>query len=257
MIETVQFVSGWQARRSETRQWYQFTEDLIGIDKHLWNCYACHRTFSLEQFKQTDVIVEVFRCRCGEEISATPSNECGPHAYMCSSCESIVAVSFEGVLRQPDDILRMQLHSALSERAVAIGTELLVAEAASDRDLAPVRLMRDFARQEREPFRSPELSVHRCLILTCKQPNVIGGYLLWTDDDGEATLRQIYVMPSLRRRGFAAALVHHWISVYADKIGARFAIEAPNHKSRNLLLKLGLLNLSSPDLSKCYSVVEM
>jgi hypothetical protein len=129
--------------------------------------------------------------------------------------------------------------------------------AVNQRDLVPIALMRHFATDEHESFRAPDLSVHRCLMLISREANCICGYLLWTDDEGEVTLRQIYVMPSLRRRGCAEALIRHWVPAYADALGPRFAVEAPNEKSMNLLVKLGLADLNNVARGKCYPVFEM
>jgi GNAT superfamily N-acetyltransferase len=116
--------------------------------------------------------------------------------------------------------------------------------------------MQAMARDERVTFMVPCLQEQRCDLLFHIPRRVILGYILWSNDGTEATLRQIFVLPSERRRGIAASILRFWVTNYADPIGARFAAESPNEKSFALLVKLGYAteDRDRTDQTKCFFV---
>jgi ribosomal protein S18 acetylase RimI-like enzyme len=165
---------------------------------------------------------------------------------------------FEQNLHPPKSVFSLEWNSEIEKRSKNISEVLRMGRVETDKDLLIVHLMQSLAREEGEPFRSARLDEYGCCLALHAHRQLFVGYIMWSDDEKEATLRQIYIVPEERRRGLAAQLVTHWVHEYADRIGNRFAVESPNEKSVSLLVKLGFAALEgSKAESKCFFIGGM
>jgi ribosomal protein S18 acetylase RimI-like enzyme len=64
----------------------------------------------------------------------------------------------------------------------------------------------------------------------------IAGFLSWNEPVQFQVLRQLYVQPEARRRGFAEALVRRWIERYCRN--DVYFLDQPNDSSRSLFARL-------------------
>jgi GNAT superfamily N-acetyltransferase len=258
--------SGWDRRTTTIEQWYQCpacqleAQSLVISESGGWKCYRCGAEHRVEDLGSVDKTVALLTCHeCGNEVSATPGNLYSYWGYICPKCKNTVAITFEGELVQPNTVFSVDWNHEIQMRSKDINEELRIAEVESERDLLIVHVMQSMAREEGEPFLGARLEEHGCCLVFHSLGRMFLGYVLWSDDESEATLRQIYVVPEERRKGFAAGLLTYWVREYADRIGARFAVESPNEKSVALLVKLGFASADATPSSehKCFFVGGM
>lgn len=67
--------------------------------------------------------------------------------------------------------------------------------------------------------------------------DVIVGYLSWEKRWGSMDLHQVYIIPEVRKKGFANLLVRYWVRNYVD--GNKFYADQPNEKGYRLLESIG------------------
>jgi ribosomal protein S18 acetylase RimI-like enzyme len=255
--------AGWNERKRATEEWHQcpncfLVRQSVILSEGIWTCYRCQTGTRLEDLGTVPTEVDVLTCaNCGNDVPATPNNLYSDWGYICSKCNSTVAITFENNLLQPSTIFDISSSLEIVGRDGEIDDQLRIAEIRTAWELLVVHVMQSMAREEHEPFMNARLEEQRTALVFLPEDKKIVGYILWSDDGTEATLRQIYVLPAERRKGIASRLLDYWVREYADKVGDRFAVESPNEKSVGLLIKLGLFDESQASSSKCFFICEM
>ncbi len=109
------------------------------------------------------------------------------------------------------------------------------------------------AQQEEAPFRSVSEKDHRAALVFRSEQAAYIGFLVWTEG-GPLALRQIFVRPEDRRKGYASDALRFWVEHYAEPLGRRFGVESPNDRTLRLLVKLGYARTKGKEVIsvKCF-----
>ena len=156
----------------------------------------------------------------------------------CDECSAIVAVRYRGQAVQPEIAIRPSWNPTLIERAVQIGESLYYVDCHTRKNFIAVWLLQVISQHERGcdiefANRRPD----RAGLLFDPGRDRLIGYVTWTVTDSEGlVLRQLYIVPEERRRGFATKLVRHWVKHEAR---GTFDVDNLNYELQQLLVKAG------------------
>jgi len=112
------------------------------------------------------------------------------------------------------------------------------------------------AKHEESGFLFGEQSEHEAgLLLRESDSERYVGYLIWTEEDDAAIVRQIFIKPEERRQGLAAAALQFWVERFGG-VPQRFGVESPNERTLGLLVKLGYARRQNGGVigDKCFFV---
>ena len=215
------------------------TESIIG-SHGLFECFSCNRKFRLDEFKQAEREETIAVCsECGKDVPLTPDSLANV-GYLCNDCDNYVAIPFEDEFLHPRSILKLAWNEDLPGKGVCLADGFFVGECSSDKDWQVLTLLQVLAMEEDDRFKFATKGEYGAALAFDPGRGEYMGYVLgYVGDRDYATLNQIYVIPERRRRGFAEAMVKHWVASVADKLGDTFVIEAPNEAAINLHIKLG------------------
>ena len=213
-----------------------------GITKHEegWQCYYCGYIFcnaNADNHEVDDKLkpfwveksVDAMTCSCGCEVILT--NNTGRNIsyskfYRCDKieCNNLVSIKFKGKYFQPEYFLT---HVGIEGLREVKTTEDKIAE----------EILFLAARKEESSF------VHvgpkrKCELMWAD--GKVAGYYNYSFDMGIPILRQLYVAPEFRNKGYGATMIKSFIAKFSNKIC--YGIESPNPKTANLLRKIGLVN---------------
>lgn len=206
-------------------------------------CPACRRRFPKQELVPVRVKRSLVECgKCSAEVPLTDSyfGLCGL-GYICSECQSYVAVVYGRTIVNPLDVIKPIWNPSILSRGESVGPDLIFARCRTKKDYLTLRILQVMAKEEESSFlffREHEAS--GALYLRAHNPKYVG-FIIWNVQDNHAILRQIFIAPEEHGKGLATRLVNFWVSNYADKVSARFGIESPNESALNLHKKLGHL----------------
>src|SRR6266566_403778 len=232
------------------------SEILQGSSDGLAVCNRCRKHFSVTQFKQVRRRRRIAVCGlCGADVPLTPSYE-GGLGHFCPKCDNYVAIRYGNQLVHPKRILQFDWNKSTRAQAVPVGGGVAFALCRSRKDFLVVTLLEVLAREEDSRFMTVREDDHKAGLLIIPRKRKYGGFLVWTEDDGHAVLRQIFVVPRERRQGRGGAALRYWVETYADRISPDFGVESPNGKGRDLLIGLGYASARGEQIigHKCYFV---
>lgn len=226
----------------------------------LAECFHCNRRSPRGSFGVAKVARSVVECgKCGFEVPLTESTlGMVGLGYICSNCQSYVAVEYGKRFVDPIEALKPSWNPALQRRGQHVDKDLQFAVCKTKMDYLVVLLLQVMAKEEDSRFMFVSDS-HTAGVLIQTDTGKLLGFLVWNKEDAHAVLRQIFIVPDERRKGLATRLLTFWVEQYADKINNRFGIESPNEKALNLHAKLGHLAIER-DLYKglkCFFVAGL
>jgi GNAT superfamily N-acetyltransferase len=149
----------------------------------------------------------------------------------------------------PRTALRVDWNPTIITRGDPVGKNTSLVRIRTKRDLLVVRLLQVAAKEEDGRFLFCRENEQAAGLYVDQARGKYLGFIVWSEDDEHAVLRQIFIVSDERRKGLAEALVRFWVTRYAERISSTFGIEAPNEKAIALHLKLGHL-VSEGDLVK-------
>ncbi len=222
---------------------------------HLVLCHVCRGKFRTSGFAVVRRRRSVAVCTgCRRDVSLSPANE-GWLGHICSHCQSYVTIHYGNRRLPPHIPLRVSWNKGARVRARVVRRNLRFLTCRSKRDFLIVNVLQVLAQQEDSPFRSVSQGEHQAALLFGANRSDYVGYLVWTEQ-GVATLRQIFVRPAYRRRGYASEAVRFWAKHYAEPLGPRFGVESPNTHSLRMLTKLGYARIKGSGVIgvKCFFI---
>jgi GNAT superfamily N-acetyltransferase/DNA-directed RNA polymerase subunit RPC12/RpoP len=210
-----------------------------------YSCAYCRQRFPLEQFTNAQQEVTFAECSdCGDKVLFTPLSEScpfgGPKGYLCC-CGNYVAVLFEGKPFHPQEIMALSWNHALSDKSIPLSKTCYVGDCETTRDWQVISLLQVGAKEEYSSFRRTTNESNEALLLFDPNTGDYLGYLLWHVVPEYAILAQLFVVPEQRRKGYAEAMVKHWVENCAKPFADIFALEDPNEYAQALHIKLGHL----------------
>lgn len=219
----------------------QTQESICWASDNKAQCYSCNRKFPKGAFTSAKVKRSVAACRdCGAEVPLTPANfGFAGLGFLCSSCGNYVAVCYGTHNVDPTEVLRPAWNPLLYKRSDRIDRNLAFARCRTVKDFLIVRVLQAMAKEEDSRFMFVREGEHSAGLLLDRATGRYLGFIIWNVSAGHAILRQVFIIPDKRRRGFAERLVVYWVSRYADELSNRFGVESPNDKAANLHIKLG------------------
>ncbi len=256
-------LAGWKSKKKALLEFYRCpkcrgTQELLLPDENdTAQCFDCDKSFPKDKFGRAKVRRTVVECgKCGSEVPMTPSyaNALGI-GYICSNCNSFVAVEYGTQLLDPVVLLKESWNTDVEKGSIPVDSDLAFFKCRTKKDYLIVQTLQILAREEEKSFRSVtadgSFSAH--LLFDTGKRKVVG-FLVWNIEWKHAILRQIFIVPDERRRGLAERLVVFWVKEYADKISNIFGIEAPNEKARSLHAKLGHIKIDGDSATgiKCF-----
>lgn len=210
--------------------------------KPLQKCPSCTRKFNFESFAIVSKPVRGFFCkRCRFFLHDLPSNFLAEGDILCYRCHHIVAFGHPRLGKFSEGIIERPTKDIVN-RSFLIENSLSILEAVQDWDRVVLRYLNAQAQVDNKEFR--RLVRSSGLIILCRTKYL--GYLSWDMTEGKLpTVRQLFVVPDERRKGYATRLMQYFVSKIATKQTAnslRFLVESPNEASFKLLKKLGFMN---------------
>ena len=213
-------------------------ESFIGGPGGLVHCHLCRGEFPPSEFKVVTRSRSIAVCNgCGRQVSLTPANE-GWLGYLCAHCNNYVAVHYGNHRLQPSIPLKVTWNSDAGARARAVGRTLRFLECRTKKDFLVVKLLQVLAQQEHAPFRSVSSADHKAALFFRSDQVAYIGFLVWTEEKA-VVLRQIFVKPQHRRRGYASDVLRFWERRRVEPLRSSFGVESPNDRTLRLLVKLG------------------
>ena len=217
-------------------------ESLVLTDGIHLKCSKCHFKARPEEYEIVERKVLAFLClNCREYVPNIWENRNLIGVFneiLCPKCLSVVGINGKHIVE----------HERITEQDLAkcemLDTNLYVFEAKTRRQKILVRILN--VKAQKEPISSfrtvPRLRDHssQYVLVTRNKPV---GYLSfipkWKMD--KPLMNQLYVIPEVRRRGYATKLVQYFIDKNVDKTSDFwFIVESPNEKSYNLFKKMGI-----------------
>jgi GNAT superfamily N-acetyltransferase len=216
-------------------------ESICWSADNMATCYGCDRQYPKESFGTAKVKRVVAECQeCGSAVSLTPRNFCiNGIGWMCSKCGNYVAVTYGVQAVQPGVALNPKWNPTIRKRADPVDRNIVLLRCRTKKDFLIVRLLQLAAKAEdpRFMFVRGEDQEGGLYFDTANRKYL--GFIVCSEDDEHAVLRQIFIVPEERRKGLAEKLVTFWVKNYADRLNTTFGIEAPNEIAMNLHIKLG------------------
>jgi GNAT superfamily N-acetyltransferase len=214
-------------------------DDVVLVSDAGLRCFHCEGEFPRNAFKHAKKEATFALCAgCSKEFPLTPASE-GFVGYLCT-CDNYVAIPFEDQLFQPQEIMSLKWNEGLRERGIRLTEQCSAVKCATDRDWQVLVLMQVTAKESNPEFKFGHQDENEALLVFDPVTGVYVGYLLWYERNKKyATLNQLFVMPEERRKGYAEAMVKHWVADHAKQIGEQFALESPNKYAVALHIKLG------------------
>lgn len=209
-------------------------------------CLHCRKYYKEGELKEVEKKVWAFKCEtCGDYVPNTPDhwNVLGASMkeLLCPKCmhgkDGLVAINGHHISQ-----LRI-VPLGMIERGVPIAKNLYVLYMKGKSERSAVRYLNYLAKNEEQGFKVIPRRTVDCYILFSKE--TFFGYLAWSKNE-LPTIRQLFVVKSQRRTGYATALVRHFMENQCPKPnseGFYFDIESPNEASSYLFIKLGLIEV--------------
>ncbi|NIQ05390.1 MAG: GNAT family N-acetyltransferase [Candidatus Korarchaeota archaeon] len=220
------YFRGWKKKKSRTE----------------FICASCGKLFTPSRYNleywgvgyylgSTNLDYKVFKCKCGNVV--------------------VIDVPTKYGQVNPQSLFSPERQFNQLERCESIDDELEFLYCKTDIDWLTADLLREKARRELGGVFSPFRRKRDNAGLLVDDDGIVG-YQLWNVVDFSerkevkleetyAVGRQLYILPSKRRQGYARRLFNYWVSTYADPINDRFCVETPNREMVNLLDKLGFI----------------
>lgn len=222
-------------------------------------CDRCSKHFDLTRFRKARQKRIIAVCGlCGADVPLTPAYE-GGLGHFCPKCDNYVAFRYGHHFLHPATILRLQWNESARARAVRLPGGLRFALCRSARDYLVVTLLGVFANAEDSRFMTVRKREHRAGLLFISRRRKYAGFLVWTENEKHAVLRQIFIVPAERRGGRGKTALRYWVETFADRISPEFGVESPNERGQGLLVSLGYARWEGKQIvgHKCYFVRGM
>ena len=184
--------------------------------------------------------------KCGADVKDERENwnwlNALPHELLCPKCieegglRALTLVAINGV--HISKILKPS--RSMLKRSVQLSSGVYVLNVRTFRDKCALRALNFEAVSEEMSFHRLPAKEMRVYLLLARAKLL--GYLSWNalNTHNLPTIRQLYVVKDERRKGYATALVQHFVEanckVEANRI---FLVEYPNELTTRLLVKLG------------------
>jgi GNAT superfamily N-acetyltransferase len=260
-------LNGWRARKVENLDFYRCPgcrhtqESIFYGDDRMAPCYNCNNNYPVDSFGTAKVRRVVAECQdCGADISLTPRNfSMSGIGWLCSDCNNYVAVVYGTRKIDPKEGLDPNWNADLQEHAQPVGENNVFLRCKTKKDLLIVRLLQVTAKEEDPRFLfARDADQNAGLYFDTARQKYLG-FIVWTQDDEYAVLRQIYIVPDERKKGLGEKLLSYWVKRYADNVNDTFGIEAPNEQAIQLHIKLGHIVREGDSLKgvKCFCVPSM
>ncbi len=260
-------IAGWRKRKTSLLEFYKCpgcggAQESLFIDENDHSqCFKCNQKFPKENFGTAIVKRGVVECgNCGTDVHLTPSNaNMFGIGYLCSQCQSYVAVEYGNRLVDPIEALKPSWNPSLQQRGKQMETDLLFLPCRTTKDYLIVRIMQLIAKTEDGRFMLVRKGDQAAALLLGSDQQKYLGFIVWHTEKAHATLHQIFIVPDERKKGLATRLIEYWVKEYADKISNTFGIEAPNDKALRLHAKLGHLKIDGDTATgvKCFFAPTM
>ncbi len=164
----------------------------------------------------------------------------GIETNRCVFCNNWLAVKMDKMYFQIGKILDT-VQSKEVERGTMIGNSLICFSPGTKFSHSVLKFLSYSAIEEVRSFNPYNPMYNSSLLLV---NNIDGrrnyvGFLTWWTKKFKSCLAQIFIDEKWRRRGYAEALVRHWIKDVGIKNQKKFLVESPNDMTKNLLVKMG------------------
>jgi GNAT superfamily N-acetyltransferase len=179
--------------------------------------------------------------------------------YICPTCSHYSAVCYGRSNVDPLVALQPNWNPDLLRRGEQVEENLYLARCRTKKDFLQTRLLQILAKQEDDRLLFARDKEQCTGIYFNRATAKFIGYVIWTEHKDYAALRQLFILPDERRKKHGEKLVTFWVSRYADPIGPKFGVEAPNDKALHLHVKLGHVERIGDTLSgkKCFFLSSM
>lgn len=214
------------------------------------HCYSCDKIFPESELKHITKKVTVAVCKvCEEGVALTKTNldMIGQFNYLCFKCHNVVAVKFGSDTLQPATVFDLSWNEEIKNQAIKLEDNTCFSVCKSKKDFLILMIMQLMAKKEGTSFLYVRKKEHKSGIIFDTGANKYIGFLVWSEAQ-KATLRQIYVMEDIRKKGYGTKILKFWVENISDKINEKFVVESPNKISDKMLINLGYARIEGNDL---------
>ena len=200
------------------------------------------------------------RCQCdsvNDDIVEKEQTDDGPYkTFRCQNCTKIHGIELDGKKITPRKLFDADW--ALEDfrgDIVEIDEEndyLIKTDGKHPRIVGALHLLSDASMEESEYSGAFDPNDQMALLYIAD--GRIAGFLSWNEPVQFQVLRQLYVQPEARRRGFAETLVRRWIERYCRN--DVYFLDQPNDSSRSLFARLDDELASSGPTSREYFALQ-
>jgi GNAT superfamily N-acetyltransferase len=209
-------------------------------------CFHCNRDFPWDTFENAQQEETFATCAaCGNEMPLTPYR-LAFIGYLCT-CNNYVAIPFEDQIFQPRELVTPGWNPGLRDRGTPLSTGCAVALCETARDKQVLTILQLIAKETNPEFRFAN-DENQALLAFDPFDGTYLGFLMYYNSEEYSILNQLFILDGFRRKGYASAVVTHWVEHYARRIAEQFAIESPNANAIALHLKLGHLREEGDNL---------
>lgn len=207
-------------------------------DMGIYTCSKCKRKLRESEFREVEKPLVEFLCeKCLGYVPNVSEYRCNVDKdLLCSGCHRIVAYGPRPV--HVSEVRRISAETV--SRGQLVGTDLYLLEAGKKNEHAKLRYLNDLAQQEDTRLLSIQKKTRGYIVFSRDK---LLGYLTWNRTENKIpTIRQLFVIPEMRRKGLGTVLVNHFVKKACFNRSNKyplFLIESPNEASIELLTKLG------------------
>jgi hypothetical protein len=258
-MRSVTTLGGWTRLRNADIGGYRcphcsaISETLYGFDGGDSRCWKCNTASPMDDYRQSRLQRTIATCGgCAKDVPFSSSYQ-APLGYLCPDCNSYVALEYGRRRVQPSIVLDVEWNGDARQRAVSINSGVAFIQCRSRKDDVVLHALQVLAKQDAPEFMYGMDGEHKAWLLLVGERRY-GGYLMWSEEETHATLRQLFVLRDLRRQGIAAAAVKFWVTTVADRHSLRFGVESPTEAAVRLLQGTGFVSKTPVKEDKAFSV---
>lgn len=207
-------------------------------------CKHVHEETKFVSITKKAVICSV----CGEKVTLMPENFTWPF-YMCPNpvCHNMVAIQYENKIYQPSEPLKRSFNNNV-EKGIKLDDNLLLLKCEDERSLFVIDIFNEMAISKESSFLRFKEEYHKIAILY--DDSQVLGYIMWSEENDEIILRQLFVLESFRNNGYGTLLIDEWVKNFVDPRFNKFEVQYPSPTTTNILIRLGYLSWDEKN-SKC------
>lgn len=189
---------------------------------------------------------------CNEVIPIISENHLRGPFYMCYICENIVASVYENQIYQPLYPLKRSWNIPKADEEIKIENNMYFVNCTDKKSHTIAKILNFMATLEENTFLTFKKDYHK-IILVYNNSQAIG-YIIWSENEQEIILRQIYLLKEFRGKGNGKLMIKEWVNYFAIAKNGKFGVQAPNSITYNILIKLKLYSHDNNVTNKCYLV---